>query len=122
MSDTTDILITGSGVFAARILFDLAATAQIPTRIAVAGRNAQRLAWLETAARARAHMFGRPVTINARVVDLSASDEIAGLLAKLRPSVILQAASLQPGSVISAQSSSCARTRFRWKSRSSSSM
>jgi hypothetical protein len=103
MSETTDILITGSGAFAARILFDLAATAQTPTRIAVAGRNAQRLAWLETASRARAHMFGRPVNVNAHVVDLNVPDEIAGLLAKLRPSIILQAASLQPGSVISAQ-------------------
>ncbi len=103
MSETTDILITGSGAFAARILFDLAATTQIPTRIAVAGRNAQRQAWLETASRARAHMFGRPVTVNAHLVDLDVPDEIAELVTKLRPSVILQAASLQPGSVISEQ-------------------
>ena len=103
MSETTDILITGSGAFAARILFDLAATAQTPTHIAVAGRNTQRLAWLETASRARAQMFGRPVSINTHVVDLDAPDEIAQVLTKLRPSVILQAASLQPGSVISAQ-------------------
>ncbi len=103
MSETTNILITGSGAFAARILFDLAATAQTPTRIAVASRNVQRLAWLETASRARAHMFGQPVNVNAHVVDLNAPDEIAELLATLRPAIILQAASLQPGSVISTQ-------------------
>ena len=103
MNETTDILITGSGAFAARILFDLAATAQTPTRIAVAGRNAQRLAWLETASRARAHMFARPITIDAHVADLNSPDKVAGLLSNLRPSVILQAASVQPGSVISGQ-------------------
>ena len=103
MSETTDILITGTGSFAARILFDLAATAQAPTRIAVAGRNAQRLAWLVTAARARAHMLRLPVTISARAIELGNGDALSELLARLRPSVVLQAASLQSGAVISAQ-------------------
>lgn len=103
MSENTDILITGTGAFSARILFDLAATAQAPTRVTVAGRNAQRLAWLETAARARAHMFRQAVTITARVVDVGEGDAFGELLSKLRPAVVLQAASLQSGAVISAQ-------------------
>jgi hypothetical protein len=103
MSETTDILITGTGAFAARILFDLAATAQAPTRVTVAGRNAQRLAWLETAARARAHMFDQPVTITARAVEVGDGDAFSSLLSRLRPSVVLQTASLQSGAVISTQ-------------------
>ncbi len=103
MSETADILIVGTGNFAARILFDLVATADAPTRIAIAGRNAQRLAWLATAARARAHMFRRPVTVASRVVAPTEPDAVTDLLSRMRPSVVLQAASLQPGSVISAQ-------------------
>lgn len=101
MSEMADVLITGTGAFAARILFDLAATAPAPTRIAVAGRNAERLAWLETAARARGHMFGRPVTINGYATEIGDADRCGELLSRLRPSVVLQAASLQGGSVIS---------------------
>jgi hypothetical protein len=103
MSDTADILIVGTGAFAARILFDLAATADAPARVAIAGRNAHRLAWLETGARARAHMFQRAVTIAAHVTTPTDPQQIADLLGRVRPSVILQAASLQSAAVISAQ-------------------
>ena len=64
MTDPCDILIFGTGSFAQRIACDLAATATKPTRVAIAGRNALRLAWIRTAARARADMFGRPVAID----------------------------------------------------------
>ncbi len=103
MSETADILIVGTGQFAARILFDLAATVDAPTRIAVAGRNASRLAWLETAGRARAQMFQRPVTIVGRRTDPADLEQIAEVLSRVQPSVVLQAASLQSGSVISMQ-------------------
>lgn len=103
MSKSTDILITGTGAFAGRILFDLAATADAPTRVTVAGRNAARLAWLATAARARAHMYGRPVSVSVREVDLNHADDCRAALSALRPRVILQAASLQSGGVISGQ-------------------
>ena len=103
MSETADILIIGTGQFAARILFDLAATVDATTRIAVAGRNAARLAWLETAGRARAHMFQRPVTISGHRTEPADLEQIAEVLSRVRPSVVLQAASLQSGSVISMQ-------------------
>ena len=61
MTGACDILIFGTGSFAQRIACDLAATATQPTRVAIAGRNALRLAWIRTAARARADMFARPV-------------------------------------------------------------
>lgn len=104
MSKSADILITGTGAFASRILFDLAATVGLPTRIAVAGRNPARLDWLRTAARARAHMYGRPAEISSYEVDLNHADQCSEALASLRPVVILQAASFQPGGVISGQS------------------
>ena len=101
MTKACDILILGTGPFAQRIACDLAATAAEPTRIAVAGRNAFRLAWILTAGRARAQMFTRPVGIEGHEIDLGGSGGIAELLASLRPSVVVQAASLQPASVIS---------------------
>jgi hypothetical protein len=97
---SSDILIFGTGSFAQRIACDLAATATTPTRVAIAGRNAHRLAWIATAARARAHMFARPVTIDTHAIDLATEGRSAELLAKRRPAVIVQAASLQTASVI----------------------
>src|SRR5437879_6059871 len=102
MPDPTDILLLGSGGFAARILFDLAATVTAPLAVAVAGRNRDRLDWLRTAANARAHMFGRPIRFSNRVIDLLDGAATAELFQAYRPAVIVQAASLQPGAVISA--------------------
>ncbi|MEZ0301971.1 MAG: hypothetical protein ACAH24_07915 [Hyphomicrobiaceae bacterium] len=101
MAKACDILILGTGPFAQRITCDLAATATEPTRVVLAGRNAFRLAWILTAARARAEMFSRPVAIEGHEIVLGCSDGIAELLANLRASVVVQAASLQPASVIS---------------------
>jgi hypothetical protein len=101
MTKACDILILGTGPFAQRIACDLAATATEPTRVAIAGRNAFRLAWILTAARARAEMFARPVAIEGHEIDLGGSGGLADLLAGLRAGVVVQAASLQPASVIS---------------------
>ena len=101
MTEACDILILGTGPFAQRVACDLAATATEPTRVAVAGRNAFRLAWILTAARARAEMFARPVAIEGHEIDLGESGRVAELLVGLRAAVIVQAASLQPASVIS---------------------
>ena len=102
MAEPTDILILGTGSFAARILFDLAATATAPLAVTVAGRNGDRLDWLRTTANARAHMFETPIRCLGRMVDLLDQDGTAELLQTCRPSVVVQAASLQPGAVISA--------------------
>jgi len=99
---SSDILIFGTGSFAARILFDLATVAREPTRIVLAGRNAERLDWLVTAANARAGIFGTPVTVSGAQVDLLAGDAGAEIIAHHRPKVIVQAASPQASNVIAA--------------------
>ena len=94
------VLILGTGSFAARILFDAAATAATPVTITIAGRNRERLAWLASAANARAALFRRPARIVQRHVDLLSADATAALLAALQPAVVMQAASAQSASVI----------------------
>ncbi|MGE5512699.1 MAG: hypothetical protein ACM31O_15760 [Bacteroidota bacterium] len=101
MTAGSDILLFGTGSFAARILFDIAATASSPVSILIAGRKADRLAWLRTAANARAAMFGRPASFETAIADLSSSEAAAGIIGRCRPAVIVQAASLQTASVIS---------------------
>jgi hypothetical protein len=96
-----NILVLGTGNFAARIVFDLAATASRPLTVAIAGRNRDRLAWLKTAANARAVLFGRPAVFVTRTIDLLAHDHVTALISQDRPTVIVQAASSQPSSVIS---------------------
>src|SRR5215831_9975228 len=79
MGNACDILIFGTGSFAQRIACDLAATATAPTQLTIAGRNGLRLDWIATAARARAHMFSRPLGVASRRIDLAAP-EAAGEL------------------------------------------
>jgi len=96
-----DIIVFGTGSFAARIVFDLAATASRSVVIGIAGRNAERLSWLKTAANARAAVFGRPARFVSSHIDLRSDDPLVELIAGHRPTVIVQAASSQPSSVIS---------------------
>jgi hypothetical protein len=101
MATEVDIVVFGTGSFAGRIVFDLAATASKPMRVAIAGRNPDRLDWLRVAANARAALFGRRATFTAATIDLHAENAAAPLLARLRPRVVVQAASAQPASIIS---------------------
>jgi hypothetical protein len=94
------VVIVGTGSFAARILFDAAATAGAPVTITIAGRNRERLAWLCTAANARAVLFGRPARIVQHHVDLLSTDGAEELVARIKPAVVVQAASAQSASVI----------------------
>src|SRR5262245_66039747 len=100
MARACDILIFGSGSFAQRIACDLAATATEPITLGLAGRNAARLAWIATAARARAHMFARPLGVATYAVDLHAAGAAGALPAKLPPSGLVQAASPPAGPLI----------------------
>src|SRR5215471_4055650 len=109
MGNACDILIFGTGSFAQCIACDLAATATAPTQLTIAGRNGLRLDWIATAARARAHMFSRPLEVASRRIDLAAPEAAGELLAVARPAVILQAASFQSGSVISASGNAWTR-------------
>jgi hypothetical protein len=54
-------------------------------------------------------MFGRPVRIDTYKVDLSSQDTVVELLGTLQPTVVVQAASLQAGSVIASNNSAWAR-------------
>ena len=103
------ILIFGSGHFAGRMAMDLAATAAQPVTIAVAGRNVERLQWLETAGNARAALFGRPARIVTQRVDLAVANAAAEVIAALAPQVVVQAASFQTGNVISNQGNAWTR-------------
>lgn len=108
MADAT-ILLFGTGQFAARILFDIAATARHPVRVVVAGRSAPRLAWLRTAGHARAAMFERPVRIATRIAEVASAEAAAEVIAAVKPAVVVQAASEQAGAVISAKGNAWAK-------------
>jgi hypothetical protein len=109
MAEPADILVLGTGTFAARILFDLAAVGTAPTRVVIAGRNADRLAWLRVAANARAAMFGRPASFSVRLADLRSEDAAAAVLSETRPKVVVQAASAQTSAVISMEGNAWTR-------------
>lgn len=98
--DEGTILVFGTGQFAGRIVFDIAATAQQPLRVVVAGRNPERLGWLETAGNARALIFGGRARFQARSLDMTQPEAIAACIAETRPAVIVQAASPQASAVI----------------------
>jgi hypothetical protein len=103
MTESTDILVIGTGDFAARIVFDLAATAATPVTVVVAGRNRARAAWIRTAAAARAVMFGRPLRLTVRTLDVEDVAATAALLDELQPKVLLQAASAQKAAATRAE-------------------
>ncbi|AOO82591.1 hypothetical protein [Bosea vaviloviae] len=95
-----DILISGTGGFAARIAFDIAATTEQPVHVTIAGRNQERLRWLRTAANARAALFGKPARFDTHAIDLLAPDAADALLAATGPRILVQAASIQTSQVI----------------------
>lgn len=99
---TYDLLMTGSGNFAERILLDLALMADKPLRILMAGREVEmdRMEWLRQAANARATLAGRPVFVETAVMDWTSPETIAPFLQQHRPKVILHAASVQTPSVV----------------------
>jgi hypothetical protein len=101
MSGHADIVLFGTGSFAGRIAFDIAATAGAPVTVLVAGRNRARLAWIRTAANARAANFGRRARFLTAEADLAEAGAAGEVIAAWRPTVIVQAASLQTASVIS---------------------
>ena len=104
-----DILISGTGGFAARIAFDVAATAKEPVRITIAGRNQERLRWLRTAANARAALFRCPARFDTLAIDLLAPEASDNLLAATRPRILVQAASVQTSQVIAQSGTAWAR-------------
>ena len=94
------ILVFGSGQFAGRIVFDLAATAHAPVQVVVAGRNRERLDWLRTAGNGRALIYRSMARIEAHRLDMTEPDGIATCIDQVKPAVIVQAASPQASAVI----------------------
>lgn len=97
---SADVVFFGTGEFAARALFDLAASTAQPLAVRVVGRDEARLAWLRTAANARAVVFGRPLQVATQVCPQFDDASIARVLEAARPRVVFQAASLQTASVL----------------------
>lgn len=97
------ILILGTGSFAARIIFDIAATATTPIDVVIAGRNVARLDWLRTAANARAAIFQTDAQFSKHRLDMTDPDAIGETITNAAPTVIVQAASPQASSVIAAR-------------------
>jgi hypothetical protein len=95
-----ELVIFGTGEFAARVLFDLAATAGEPLGVLVVGREATRLAWLKTAAQARARLFSSALEITIQVLPAFEDEAITHVLNQAKPRVIFQAASLQTAAVL----------------------
>lgn len=95
-----DILISGTGSFASRIAFDIAAVADDPVEVIIAGRNRSRMNWLRTAANARAAMFGSKARFAAHSVDLLAPHASDEVLAATNPRILVQAASIQTSQII----------------------
>ena len=95
-----DVLLCGTGSFAARIAFDLAATTRSPMRVTIVGRNTARLDWLVTASNARAKIFDKPIRFSGYEADLLANGGAVRMIDDISPLLVVQAASAQTSSVI----------------------
>lgn len=95
MPNVADVVIFGTGSFASRIVFDLAATAARPIAVLLVGRDPGRLAWIRTAALARAAMFGRTLSLETRRLEAFETPAVAAVLEGARPRVVVNTASIQ---------------------------
>ena len=95
-----DIIISGSGAFAARIAFDIAATARARVSVIIASRNKISLDWIVTAANARAKIFHSQAKFISCHLDLLQPDAASQLLVQYEPRIFVQAASVQTSSII----------------------
>lgn len=100
MREKCDVLVAGTGAFAARIIFDIAATTEKPVKVAIGGRNHARMDWLRLAANARAAIFSRPASFTTLSIDWQTPATIAAAIAACDPDVVVQAASMQSPSAI----------------------
>ncbi|WP_182422279.1 hypothetical protein [Aureimonas sp. ME7] len=109
MTNSCDILVSGTGSFGGRIALDIAATAREPVHVVVAGRNRDRLSWLVTAGNARASLFGTPARFSAYEVDLLSDGASDRMIADVAPRIVAQAASVQTSQVIANRDNAWAR-------------
>lgn len=91
-----DVMITGTGSLAEACLFAFADyDAGGELKVAIAGRNPSRLAWLAHCANSRSASFGRPNFTEAVTLDWDDSGTLAKQVAAAKPKVIIQTASMQ---------------------------
>ena len=109
MVDKCDVLVAGTGTFSARIIFDIAVTAEKPVKVAIGGRNRARIDWLCLAANARAAIFGRPASFSTLPIEWESAETVAEAVAACDPDVVVQAASVQSPSVIHTSDSAWGR-------------
>src|SRR3546814_4542269 len=100
MQTSIDIMVSGTGEFAGHIVFDIAACADRPVNVMILGRNEARLAWLRTAANARATIFNRPARFFTETCETIDEVTVRRVLQAHRPKVVAQAASLQTAGVL----------------------
>ncbi|MDA0675006.1 MAG: hypothetical protein O3A88_01330 [Proteobacteria bacterium] len=101
MAESCDVLVSGTGNFGSRIVFDIAVTAKRPVKVAIGGRNLERMNWLSLAANARANIFGTPAEFQVVPIRYDTPESVAESIGKLAPKVVVQAASVQSSAVIS---------------------
>jgi saccharopine dehydrogenase-like NADP-dependent oxidoreductase len=109
MPRKTEILVFGTGSFGARIALDIASTAKVPVRVAIAGRNRERLDWLCLAANSRAAIFGSAAQFTSEFADLSRPEEAGSVISACEPKVVVQAASMQTSAVIATKGDAWSR-------------
>jgi len=91
-----DILITGTGSLAEATLYAFAdVDAGHPLQLAIGGRNARRRRWLALTANTRAVSLGLQNFTAEAALDGETPEAMAGVLAALRPRIIIQTASVQ---------------------------
>ncbi len=97
-----DILITGTGNLAERMVCDIATTAPKPLRITIAARpvERERLEWLRVAGNSRAAIMSRPVYYETDEVDWSSPENIAETIRRWQPKLVIHAASVQSAGVV----------------------
>jgi len=88
---STDVLVIGTGSLARAIANAFAVCAEVPAALTVAGRDARTAAGVAVVAAGRAAAAGRPVTGHGASLDAGVAD----LLARTRPGLVVQCASLQ---------------------------
>jgi hypothetical protein len=90
-----DLVIVGSGSLARSLCCSLATVAAPGTRVAVLARSAQRAGEVAYLSHTRASASGTDVSFTARAVDIKTTATVARVLDELRPSVLVNCASVQ---------------------------
>lgn len=92
-----DLLVTGTGAFAVRLILDLALMAERSVRVAVGSRGdgATQAEWLCRTANARATMVGKPAQFMPVVLEWENPQALADIVGSIQPACVIHSASVQ---------------------------